>query len=77
MLLTSVITAAVALALGDTRLIGGWFAAFAIVRLVGAARVRRIERRDRVHLRVGVGSWRRRTGGYYVTSPTLWGVPGG
>ena len=77
MLLTSGITAAVALALGDTRLIGGWFAAIAIVRLVGAARVRRIERRDRVQLRVGVGSWRRRVGGYYVTSPALWGVSSG
>jgi hypothetical protein len=68
MLLTSAVTAAVALSLGDTRFIGGWFAAWGIVRLVGAARARRIERRDRVQLRVGLGPWRRRTGGYYAAA---------
>jgi hypothetical protein len=72
MLLTSAVTAAVAFALGDSRLIGGWFAAWAIIRVTAAARARRIERRDRVQLRVGVGSWRRRTGAYYVMSPALW-----
>jgi hypothetical protein len=71
MLLTSAVTAAIALALGDTRLIGGWFAAWGIVRLVGAGRARRIERRDRVQLRVGLGPWRRRIGGYYVVSPVF------
>jgi hypothetical protein len=68
MLLTSAVTAGIALALGDTRLIGGWFAAWGIVRLAGAARARRIERRDRVQLRVGLGPWRRRTGGYYAAA---------
>jgi hypothetical protein len=78
MLVLGVVLAVLAVVFADTRLYGGLLAAFAIVRLIGAARARRIERRDRVGLRVGVGSWRRRrTEGYYVTSPALWGVSGG
>jgi asparagine N-glycosylation enzyme membrane subunit Stt3 len=74
MLLVSAVTGGVALALGGGSFVGGLFGAYAIVHLIGAARARRIERRDRVGLRVGIG---RRSRGYYVTSPALWGAPAG
>jgi hypothetical protein len=65
------VLAAVAVALNDASFYGGWLAAFAIARLVGAARARGTERRDRVRLRVAVGSWRERTARYYVVSPVF------
>jgi hypothetical protein len=71
------VPAALSAVLNDASFYGGWLAAFAIMHLLGAARARRIERRDRVRLRVAVGSWRNRRGRYYVTSPALWGVSGG
>jgi hypothetical protein len=74
MLLVCAVSGGIALVLGDGTFVGGLFGAYAIVHLIGAARARRIERRDRVGLRVGVG---RRGRGYYVTSPALWGTPAG
>ncbi len=53
---------------GDARMygwLGGWLAAFAVVRLYGVARARRVEHLDRVVLLVGIGTWRHRTLGYY------------
>jgi hypothetical protein len=47
--------------------LGGWLAAHGAARLYGAARAREIERRDGVVLLTGIGSWRRRTAGYYTT----------
>jgi hypothetical protein len=47
--------------------IGGWLAAHGIARLYGAARARGIERNAGVVLLTGVGSWRKRTSGYYTT----------
>jgi hypothetical protein len=73
-LLVCAASGGVALALGDVTFAGGFFGAYAIIHLIGAARARRVERRDRVGLRVSVG---RRRHAYYVTSPALWGVPGG
>jgi hypothetical protein len=64
----------VAFAVGDGSVAAGFFGAYAVVHLMGAARARRVEHRDRVALRVSVG---RRRHGYYVTSPVLWGVSGG
>jgi hypothetical protein len=65
------VLAALAVALNDASFYGGWLAAFGIARLVGAARARRLERRDGVRLRVTVGSWRQRTSRYYVVSPAF------
>jgi hypothetical protein len=73
-LLISAVSGGIAVALGDEAFAGGFFGAYAVIHLIGAARARRVERRDRVALRVSVG---RRRHGYYVTSRTLWGVPGG
>lgn len=47
--------------------LGGWLAAHGIARLYGAARARGIERSAGVVLLTGVGSWRKRTSGYYTT----------
>jgi hypothetical protein len=74
MLTVAAVTGAIAVVLGDASFAGGWFAAYAIVYLTGAARARRIERRDRVELQVGVGSWRRHKPRYYVTSPVFRGA---
>ena len=46
--------------------LGGWLAAHGIARLYGTARVRGIERSHGVVLLSRVGSWRRRTAGYYT-----------
>jgi hypothetical protein len=51
-------------------LVGGWLAAFGVVRIYGAAGARRIERLDQVVLLVGIGSWRKRTRGYYASRIT-------
>jgi hypothetical protein len=64
------IVAGVTWAWGDARMyawLGGWLTAFAIVRLYGIARARRVEQLDRVTLLVGVGTWRHRTLGYYAS----------
>jgi hypothetical protein len=73
-LLISAVSGGIAIALGDVTFAGGFFGAYAVIHLIGAARARRVERRDRIALRVSVG---RRRHGYYVTSPALRGVSGG
>ncbi|HKV68577.1 MAG TPA: hypothetical protein VJN72_10860 [Gaiellales bacterium] len=51
--------------------LGGWLAAHGTARLYGAARARGIERSDGIVLLSGVGSWRKRTAGYYTTRHRL------
>jgi hypothetical protein len=73
-LLVCAVSGGIAFSLGDESFAGGFFGAYAAIHLLGAARARRVERRDRVALRVSAG---RRRHGYYVTSPALWGASAG
>jgi hypothetical protein len=66
------VAAGAATALSSPNLIGGWFAAYGVIRLVSAVRARRMERRDRVEYSVSMGSPRnRRAHEYYVRSPAF------
>jgi hypothetical protein len=69
--ITGAVAAGVAAALSGPDLVGGWFAALGIVRVISVVHARRMERRNRVRYRMRRGTWRSRLPEYYVTSPAF------